>query len=193
MAIKYLPGWRWRYVKNAQGKVVDRYGIDPSGRIYTVRQTQNIQRKLAAEAGQPKAPTQPRVGRRYTRERFSAIHGRVIEIYYDTLAEAQERFQAMYTARDPRIMPYEIWYIQVIYTAMVKQRDTNTAKQVPRYETVTENGQKHRKRITQERAALSPGYERLERMGETDEPWDDARLREDNFTVRRIVLFGAER
>lgn len=193
MAIKYLPGWSWRYVKNAQGKVVDRYGIDPSGRVYTVRQTQNIQRKLATEAGQPKAPAQPRVGRRYTRERLSAVHGRVTEIYFDNLNEAEREFQSMYAARDPRVMPYEIWYIQVIYTALVAQRDTNTAKQVPRFETVTENGQRRRRRVTQERAALSPGYERIERMGESDQPWDDARLREGNFTIRRIVLFGAER
>lgn len=196
MAIKYLPGWKWHYVyETIDGKrtQVDRFATDPQGNVYTVRQLQNEQRRIAAQQGQPKAPAQKRAGRRYSRERVSIIHGRVTEIYFDTLDQAQREFQQMYANNDPRVTPYEIWYIQAIYTAMAAQRDTNTAKQVPRYETITENGQKRRRRITQERAALSSSYYRIEDVGEDDEPWDDARLREGNFTIKRIVLFGAEK
>lgn len=196
MTIEYLPGWRWHYryaIINGKRVQIDRWATDPQGNVYNVRQLQNEQRRVRAEQGQPKEPPQPRRGRRYTRKALSERHGRVTEIYFDSIDQAQEWFQNAYSNKDPRVMPYENWYIQVIYTALVAQRDTNTAKQVPRTITYTERGVKHTRRVTQERAALSTHYNRIEDMGLDDEPWNDARQREGNFTIKRVVLFGAER
>lgn len=196
MTIKYLPGWSWHYEKvviNGKRVTVDRYATDPSGRVYTVRQTQNAQRRMAQEQGVQRTPAQPRTTRRYTRRNVSEVHGRVTEIYFDSLEQAQREFQKMCQSNDPRVTTYNIWYIQVLYTALITQRDTNTAKQVPRTVTYTEKGVRKTRRITQERAALSSGYNRTEAMCESDEPWNDAQQREGNFTIRRIVLYGAER
>lgn len=196
MAIKYLPGWSWHYnsvVVNGKRIQTDRWATDPQGNVYTVRQAQNAQKAARMQEGQPKEPPQPRRGRRYTRQQLSERHGRVTEIYFDSIDQAQEWFQNAYQNNDPRVMPYEIWVIQAIYTALLAQRDTNTAKTVPRTVTYTERGVQHKRRITQERTSLSTHYTRVESMGEDDEPWDDARQREGNFTIRRVVLFGAER
>lgn len=196
MAIKYLPGWTWHYEKaviNGKRVTVDRYATDPSGRVYTVRQTQNAQKQAEAQQGVQRPAPQPRTTRRYTRRNVSLVHGAVTEIYFDSLNQAQEQFIKMCQNNDPRVTSYNIWYIQVLYTALIAQRDTNTAKQVPRTITYTERGVQKTRRITQERAALSSGYNRTEAMCESDEPWDDARQREGNFTIRRIVLYGAER
>lgn len=192
MAIRYLPGWTWHY-QRVGSKIVDRWATDPQGRVYTVRQTQNLQKQAQAQAGQPRPTPQPRVGRRYTRRMLTEIHGRVTEIYFDSIDQAQSWFQQAYAQRDPRVIPYENWYVQVLYTGMIAQRDTNTAKEVPRVIHYTERGVTRRRRITQERASLSSGYWRVEEMGEGDAPWDDARQREGNFTIRRIVLYGTER
>jgi hypothetical protein len=192
MAIQYLPGWTWHY-QRVGDKIIDRWATDPQGNVYTVRQTQNIQKQRQAEAGQPRPAPQPRVGRRYTRRTLSERHGRVTEIYFNDIDQAQEEFQRMCEANDPRVTAYSIWVVQALYTGMVAQRDTNTAKAVPRTVTYTERGVEKTRRITQERASLSKGYYRRETMCENDEPWDEAREREENFTIRRIVLFGAER
>lgn len=196
MAIKYLPGWKWHYVYeivDGKRKQVDRFATDPQRNVYTVRQLQDIQRAEAKKQGAPKAPTVPRRGRRFTRQDVSIRHGRVTEIYYNTLDEAQADFQKMYQNNDIRITPYELWYIQVIYTGMIAQRDTNTAKEVPRWVELTENGVTKRRRITQERAALSSEYYEKWDLGTRDDGWDNARTRETNFTIKRIVLFGAEK